>query len=252
MANDRLRDALLRQGITPAQLAEELSVDAKTVERWITLGRVPYARHRHKVAAHLQQSEAYLWPDALSAERAAQIAVSEIVEIFPSRAAVPSELWRRLLDDATERICVLVYSGLFLPEQHPRLKATLRDKGRAGVQVRLLVGDPDSPQVAQRGRDEGIGDAMGSKIRNALVHYEPLRRASGVEVHLHGTTLYNSLYWYDQEMLVNTHVYGLPAGHAPVLHLRRLSAGELFDTYVESFERVWAQSRPAWSTGAAA
>ena len=81
---------------------------------------------------------------------------------------------------------------------------------------------------------------MASKIRNVLVHLAPLRRASGVEVHLHATTLYNSLYWFDEEMLVNTHVYGLPAGHAPVLHLRRLSAGELFDTYAESFERVWA------------
>jgi len=34
VANDRLRDALLRQGLTPAELAEELHVDAKTVERW--------------------------------------------------------------------------------------------------------------------------------------------------------------------------------------------------------------------------
>jgi hypothetical protein len=252
VANDRLRDALLRQRLTPSNLAEELQVDAKTVERWITLGRLPYGRHRHKIAARLQQSEAYLWPDALSADRAAQIAASEIVQVFPSRAAVPSDLWRRLLDDATERIGVLVYSGLFLPEQHPRLNTILREKGRAGVRVRLLLGDPDSAQVAERGRDEGIDDAMASKIRNVMVHLAPLRRASGVEVRLHATTLYNSLYWFDEEMLVNTHVYGLPGGHAPVLHLRRLSAGELFDTYAESFERVWARSRPAWASGAAA
>ena len=252
MANDRLRDALLRQSLTPAELAEELHVDAKTVERWITVGRVPYARHRHKVAARLQQSEGYLWPDALPADRVAEIATSEIVQVFPSRAAVSRDLWRRLLDDATQRIGVLVYSGLFLPEQHPRLNATLREKGRAGVTVRLVLGDPDSAQVAERGRDEGIDDALASKIRNVLVHYAPLRRASGVEVRLHATTLYNSLYWFDDEMLVNTHVYGLPAGHAPVLHLRRLSAGELFDAYIESFERVWARSRPAWVSGAAA
>ena len=96
MANDRLRDALLRQGVTPAQLADEVGVDAKTVERWITLGRVPYARHRHKVAAHVQQSEAYLWPDALSAERAAQLAASEIVEMLPE----PSSCAERTLATA--------------------------------------------------------------------------------------------------------------------------------------------------------
>jgi hypothetical protein len=26
-------------------------------------------------------------------------------------------------------------------------------------------------------------------------------------------------------MFVNTHIYGVPAAHAPVLHLRKLSAG---------------------------
>lgn len=83
--------------------------------------------------------------------------------------------------------------------------------------MRLLFGDPDSSFVADRGRDEGIGDAMASKIRNSLVHYAPLKGAPGVDVNLHGTTLYNSVYGFDDAMLVNTHVYGLAAGHAPVL-----------------------------------
>jgi len=200
----------------------------------------------------VKESESYLWPDALPSDRAAAISQSEIVQVFPCRASVPADLWRRLLDGASEQIGVLVYAGLFLPEQHPRLNALLRKKGDAGARVRILLGDPDSPLVATRGRDEGIGEAMASKIRNSLVHYAPLRNASGVEVNLHATTLYNSMYWFDDDLLVNTHVYGLPAGHAPVLHLRRLSAGDLFDTYAESFERVWAQSRPAWSPEIAA
>lgn len=252
MSNDRLRDALLRNGITPAGLADELGVDTKTGERWITLGRLPYRRHRHRIAALVRESESYLWPDAVPSERATAIARSEIVQIFPNRASVPADLWRRLIEGARGQIGVLVYAGLFLPEQHPRLNATLRKKGSEGTHVRLLLGDPDSPQVAERGREEGIGDAIASKIRNTLVHYAPLQNAKGVEVNLHSTTLYSSLYRLDEEVLVNTHVYGLPAGHAPVLHLRRLSAGDLFDTYAESFERVWAQSRPAWPAGAAA
>jgi hypothetical protein len=32
-------------------------------------------------------------------------------------------------------------------------------------------------------------------------------------------------------MLVNAHVYGAPAAHSPVLHLRRLPGGRLFDHY---------------------
>ena len=49
------------------------------------------------------------------------------------------------------------------------------DKARAGVRVRMLLGDPDSEQVATRGADEGVDDAMAAKIRNALALYRPLR-----------------------------------------------------------------------------
>src|SRR5262245_47987019 len=70
MANDRLRDALLRHGLTPVAAAEHLGVDPKTAERWITQDRVPYPRHRHALAALVRESEAYLWPDALSPARA--------------------------------------------------------------------------------------------------------------------------------------------------------------------------------------
>jgi hypothetical protein len=45
-------------------------------------------------------------------------------------------------------------------------------------------------------------------------------------------------------MLINAHVYGAPAAHSPVLHLRRLPGGRLFDHYQASFERVWNQASP--------
>ncbi|MGI9616689.1 MAG: hypothetical protein ACR2QO_27480, partial [Acidimicrobiales bacterium] len=64
-------------------------------------------------------------------------------------------------------------------------------------------------------------------------------------IRLHATTLYNSIFRFDDEMLVNTHVYGIPAAHAPVMHLRRLSGGELFDIYQISFEAVWGVAVPA-------
>jgi hypothetical protein len=247
MTNDRLRDALLTHGITPHHLAEKLGVDPKTAERWITLGRTPYPRHRHRIAAMVRESEAYLWPDAMTKDQQVSVAESEIVHVYPHRASVPGDLWRHLFDTADERIDILVYSGMFLPDQHPRLAAMLRGKADLGVTVRILLGDPDSSQVAQRGAEEGIGDAMASKVRNVLVHYRDLSGVSSVGVRLHATTLYNSIYRFDEQMLVNAHVYGFPASLAPVLHLRKLSAGVLFDTYSESFDKVWASARAAWS-----
>jgi len=247
--NDRLRDAILRKGLTPLDVAEKISVDPKTVERWITQDRAPYPKHRRAIAALFRDSESYLWPNALSPERAAAVAESELVRIYPRRSAIPGDLWRRLIDQATMQIGILAYGGLFLHELIPNLTKTLIAKAEAGAKVEVLLGDPDCPQVAERGRDEGIGEAMSSKIRNALAFYEPMRGHYTAGVMFHETTLYNSIYRFDDEMLVNTHLFGHPAAHAPILHLRRLAGGDLFDTYAASFERVRARSREVWPDG---
>jgi hypothetical protein len=220
------------------------------MERWITqTGRAPYARHRHAVAAQVHENESYLWPDAVPADRATRISQSEVIEFFPQRASVPATLWQRLFTSATKNIDILAYAGLFLPEQQPKMIRSLRDKAAAGTAIRILLGDPDSPQVLERSRDEGIGDALSAKIRNVLSFYAPLRGVSGVAVNLHTTTLYNSIYRFDDEMLINTHVYGYPAAHAPMLHVRRLAGGDLFETYTDSYDRVWATSASAWPEG---
>jgi hypothetical protein len=202
----------------------------------------------------LKESESYLWPNALSPERAVKLAQSEVVQIYPRRAAVPPDLWQRLLDKAEKQIGILVYGGLFVIEQNPRWVKTLRTKAEAGARVEILLGKPESPHVAERGADEGIGDAMGSKIWNVLTYYDELRpkthpkkvKDSGAGVYFHATTLYNSIYRFDDEMLVNTHLFGTPAAYAPVVHLRRLTGGDLFDTYVASFNKVLGRAEAVW------
>ncbi|WP_123668650.1 helix-turn-helix domain-containing protein [Actinocorallia herbida] len=243
MANERLRAALLQKGLSVAALAESIGVDEKTVERWITQDRVPYRRHRFAAASQLGSDETYLWPDALSQDQVTSASGSEVVTIYPHRWSVPRDAWGRLFGTAEREIGVLVYSGLFLAED-TGLHRLLREKAEASARVRILLGDPDSPQVAERGGDEGIDEAMGMKIRNAIVMYKPLRRLDGIEFRLHSTTLYNSLYVADDQMLVNTHVYGVAAAQAPVWHLRKLPGGDLYNTYAESFERVWEGATP--------
>jgi lambda repressor-like predicted transcriptional regulator len=68
-ANERLRDSLSVNGFSLQSLATRLAVDPKTVERWITQGRVPYPRHRQQIAALVKESEAYLWPTAVGPGR---------------------------------------------------------------------------------------------------------------------------------------------------------------------------------------
>ncbi|MBV2362258.1 XRE family transcriptional regulator [Streptomonospora nanhaiensis] len=243
MPNERLRAALLEHGLTPADLAADVGVDTKSVERWISRDRTPYRRHRYAVAARLGVDEAFLWPKALSPEQSAEASESEILTVHPHRWTVPRDAWKRLFESAQEEIGILVYSGFFLAEDASVLRL-LRQKAEAGVRVRILLGDPDSAAVAQRGADEGIDDAMAAKIRNVIVLYKPLRGVDGIEFRLHGTPLYNSIYRADGQLLVNTHVYGAPASNAPVFHLRKIAGGGMVNTYLESFERVWDEATP--------
>ena len=85
---------------------------------------------------------------------------------------------------------------------------------------------------------------MAAKIRNALVLHRPLLKVAAVEIRLHRTVLYNSIYRADDQLLVNSHLYGTGAANAPVLHLRRVAGGDLTSVYVESFNRVWAGAVP--------
>lgn len=242
MANDRLRTALLQRGVTPAELADAVGVDPKTVERWLG-GRVPYRRHRYLVATRLQANEAYLWPDALAPSEVADASGSEILTVYPHRWAVPRDAWTNLFGTAEREIGILVYAGLFLAED-TGMHALLARKASQGVSVRVLLGDPDSPHVDTRGQDEGINEAIAAKIRNVIVLYRALRDTEGVQFRLHSTVLYNSIYRADDELLVNPHVYGVAAAQAPVLHLRRVVGGGMVTTYLDSLERVWSQARP--------
>ncbi|WP_086825778.1 DUF5919 domain-containing protein [Allokutzneria sp. NRRL B-24872] len=244
MPNQRLRDALLRNGLNFDHVAKAAGVDPKTVERWTTQDRTPYPRHRHILASMLRETETYLWPNAVAASAKKEINDSEVVQVYAHRHSIPQDVWTHLLDQAKLNISILIYAGMFLLD-NPGLLKTLRRKADEGVKIRLLLGDPASREVARRGEEEGIGKGtLAAKIRNALTFFKPLADGSTAEIRCHKTTLYNSIYRFDDEMLVNTHVHGFVAAHAPVLHLRRLSGGDLFETYAESFQGVWDDAKP--------
>ncbi|GAB3934043.1 DUF5919 domain-containing protein [Kribbella albertanoniae] len=243
MANERLRAAMAEHGLTHHALAEELGVNVKTVERWVGEGKLPFARNRHALAIRLGHAESYLWPDALTRDRAAAVSESEVVKVYPRRSDVSGDEWRQLFDSGTNELGVLVYAGLFLAED-AGFQRIIRKKAKAGARIRILLGDPSAPNVTERGREEGIGDTLGAKIRNTIAVYGDVPKLAGVEFRMHRTVLYNSIYRADDRLFVNTHIYGLPAAQAPVWHLRRIPGGELANHYLESFERVWDEATP--------
>ena len=237
--NDALRRALTNARLRETDVATALGVDPKTVQRWIA-GRVPHPRHRWAVADLLHVDEHELWrdPNHPDAKVSHEVRVS-----YPHRSAVPRDEWHQLFESAEREIGILVYAGLFLAEDVGIIRL-LADKARAGLPVRLLVADPDSPRIAERGSEEGIGAAVAARVHNALALFRPLLETSGVQIRQHDTVLYNSIFRADDEMLVNLQVHGIAAAYAPVLHLRRAEPAGMFTTYVDCFERVWVDATP--------
>jgi transcriptional regulator with XRE-family HTH domain len=86
--NHRLGTAMMQAGVTAADLAMCCGVDAKTVERWISPGRVPHRTHRWAAARRLGHEESYLRP---------QVALSRLRHAVPCFPSV-SEAWLRLLE----------------------------------------------------------------------------------------------------------------------------------------------------------
>jgi hypothetical protein len=242
MTNERLRSQIAGAGLSITEMATKLEVDPKTVERWITKDRVPHRRHRAATARLLDADEGYLWPAVLDDVRTKSASQAEIVTTYPHRGAVPDGLWNSLIDSSRDSIDVLVYAGLFLVDGHPDLASTLVSKAQVGLRGRLMFGDPDSEMVAQRGVEEGIGDDLAARIRLSLRYLRDAIGVPGVEVRQHDTILYNSIYRFDENMLVNVHVFGAPAGQNPVMHLRRVPGGRLFDHFLRGFDRVWDQA----------
>lgn len=241
MANERLRAAILTKHLSPDDVATRLGVDAKTVERWIE-GRLPHRKTRLALAALLGEDEPYLWPEGLNETQRRNVADAEILGVYPHRSLVPADLWSSLFSRAEHDVGILVHAGGFLAE-NAHVHRALRERADKGVRVRLLMGDPLSPEVQRRGDEEGLGEGVAFKVRNALALFRPLLDTEGVELRFHRLTLHNSIFMADDELLINTQIYGVSAPLAPVLHVRKVAGGELASTYQRSFEKVWSEAR---------
>ncbi len=212
MANERLRTALARDRWSLHAFADALSVDHKTVERWITKDRTPHRKTAIAAAALIKEDPAYLWPD-FGKRVVTDETHGEVITVYTERSSVPNSLWLSLLRSATDSVDILVYAG-------------------------------QSEQVRTRGYEEGVGDGMAARINYALAWHHPILGCSNLSIAFHSTVLYNSILRFDDQMLVNPHIHSMPAFRAPVIHLRKIQDGPLFQTYVECFERIWADSRP--------
>lgn len=226
--------------VSAQALAEAAGVDVKSVSRWISEDRVPYPTTRMKVARALDQQETCLWPGLLETSEASSILCAELDQIWPTRSAISSETWHALFNRAKAHLDILVYAGGFLLESLD-LADVIRWKSQEGVDVRILIGDPDCDAVAVRAAEERL-PWLSERCRTTGRYLAEVRCADRVSVRLHSTTLYASQFRFDDVMLVNGHTFGAWACQSPVQQFRQIGSGHLFDYYRAAYDRVWASS----------
>ena len=214
-------------------------MDAKTAERWVLQGRLPHRRYRDSAAAILGVPAGVLWPDA----SAPAVGISELVAAYPTRAEVAPATVRSLVSGAVEQIDLLAYAATWLWDAVPYFAEALVAKLDAGCKVRICLGDPDCPAVALRGTEEGIGDALAARCRLALAYAAPVAQAHPDALRCSDKILYASILRFDDEVLLNTHLWGNPAASSPVLHLRRVDTTGIAAGAMKSFDRVWAAAQ---------
>lgn len=239
MRNDRLRSTLSANAYSEELFADELGVDRKTVQRWVAQGWTPHRNTAQRAANLLNVPLNWLWPDFDESKSGSS--PTEVVALYPHRSESPKRLWLDLIVAAQQQIDLFANASLFLPEENPESINIIKEKAAGGVNVRILMGDPDSPAMELRGREERLFEAIPARIRMALAYYRPLIGSPGVEFRLHQTSLYNSIFRFDNQMLVNQHIYGTYGYLAPLLHLRRIEGCDLFDMYMRSFDLIWSE-----------
>lgn len=253
MRNDALATALQTSGLTGAALAAAAGVAPRTVSRWLAdTANIPRPDTAAAVAAALDTTPNRLWPVGEEPTPT----VDELVALYPTRAAVPTAMIAAMVREATDRIDIVAVSALTLWEGVDGLVDLIADRAAAGVQIRILLSDPEAAWLSERGEQEGIGELIRARAQLAWAAVRHLRDRPGITLAMHCDTIPATLIRVDEDLLVNLHVLGTPDAAAPVLHLHHQPAGRTVGAYLSSIDLVAnrstsiAAARVSWRTTA--
>jgi hypothetical protein len=204
----------------------------------------PHPRHRWAVAKYLNEDEEFPWPGVQRRSADAASANAEIIAAYPYRSEMPNSGWWELIERANRQIDLLGYTLYFLPMGYPRLIETLQQKCTNGCTIRAVIADPESRYVEDRDKEEDLAMTLIVRIDTSLKFFAPLMQCENFEMRQQDVPLYNSVFRFDDEMLVTPHLYATPGSSAPMLHLRRLGPNGMFSRFATHFDSIWATTTP--------
>lgn len=231
-------------GVSVRDVASELEVAPKTVERWITKGRAPHRQTRERLAQLLSTPSGRLWPegDINSGEESTAEVAPELEAIWPTRSAVPQSLWGELVDLASVRVDVCAYAGLWLFEADAGFRDRLAAAAGRGARVRMTMASPDSARALARGEAEGIGPGVQQMAGIAWTYLAGL--GATLNLRDHDLDLPGGLFRADDHLLWMPNHAGLNERDSPVLHLRLAGQGVIGRNALTALEWAWSNSTP--------
>jgi lambda repressor-like predicted transcriptional regulator len=242
--NRLLRVRMQNRGVSKSALSRATGLDERTIQRSLDGETVPQSQNARAIADALDCEPADLWPQQYKDVVSLADGVAPVT-VYVSRAHIPVRVWHELFANAASSIDVCVYGGTFLFDVVAGFNRLISEAAARGVRVRFLAGDPGAHAVHQRGMEESIGSSLAGRCALTLDRLSPVAELDGVEIRVHGTPLYASIFRVDDTLVANHHIFGSPASDNPAIVLTRDRDVELWENYRTSFEKIWARARPA-------
>jgi transcriptional regulator with XRE-family HTH domain len=158
--NKALRDAIFASGMEVTQFARKVGVDPKSVQRWITNGRVPHANHRWKACQVLEREESELWPETRIAPETSPVKhPPEIIKQpeSPERMAYVND---GDVDDVERRELLKIFGGVIAVANLPGLLENELNR----MHITLSRGSVSDERVAYL---EQCADGLGVLVASA-------------------------------------------------------------------------------------
>lgn len=178
-----------------------------------------------------------LWPHVV--RRSVKVGADrELIAVYPRRADMPRELFGDLIAGARSRLWFGGYTSYFVWLDAPGAAAALGEKAQAGADIRFLLGDPGSEVTSRRETIESSPLTVSTRI--ALTRAEIAKSPTSIPVRLTDRHIAMSVWVFDDDAVVSTHIGDGLGQDSVTYHLRRQADGGAFDRYVEHFELIWA------------
>ncbi|WP_460806691.1 XRE family transcriptional regulator [Micromonospora zhanjiangensis] len=146
-------------------------------------------------------------------------------------------MWADLLSRARKRIWLAGYTSYFLWTEVPGIREVLRAKTSGGVDVRFLLGDTDSRTTTTREQVEASVLSVSTRIGLTMSELKWIDPRPAVRVTDRHIAM--SVWLFDDDLLVATHLADRLGHASPTLHLRRRDPNGIFDQFAAHIEYLW-------------